>query len=213
MDLWAFQEVKVDVDGLAPLTALLPPGPWWGVAAVVNGEEAQAIVSRWPITAVAVWPLKSAGPKRRAALVATVDAPGGPVAVVCVDVGPTWLDPNAGGDAAAESLVERLREELPTGPALVLGDFNTAGNLWRLRPSGADARRLRGVMASADFVPCEAASGGGLSGITYRGGLLRLALDHAFVRGLAVLDAAPFVAAEGSDHLPLVVRLQWRRND
>ena len=210
VDIWAFQEVNVDADGLAPLAELLPPGPWWGVGAVVNGTEAQAIVSRWPITAATVWPLKSTGPKRRAALVATVDAPGGPVAVVCVDVGPTWLDPAAGGDLAAASLVARLREELPDGPAVVMGDFNTAGNLWRLRSSGADARRLRKVMASVGFFPCEAASGGA---ITYRGGLLRLTLDHAFARGLTVLDAAPSRRARGSDHLPLVVGLGRRGND
>ena len=213
VDLWAFQEVRVDADGLAPLAELLPPGKWWGVCAVVNGTEAQAVVSRWPITAATAWPLTSTGPKRRVALVATVETPGWPITVVCVDVGPTWLDPTAGGDAAAASLAARLREELPDGPAVVLGDFNTAGNLWRLRSSAADARRLRATMVAAGFVPCEAASGGGLNRITYRGGILRLTLDHAFAHGLTVLDAAPFRRARGSDHLPLVVRLGRRGND
>ena len=212
VNLWALQEVKVEDNDLRPLTDLLPPGGWHGVAAMVNRAEAQAVLSRWPITSTQVWPLGTVGGKRRVALVAQTDAPGGPVTVVCVDIGPSWLDRRAGGDAALDQLIARLRD-LPAGRAVVMGDFNSAGNLWRLRSSGADAAHIQAAMRGAGFAPCEAASGTSSRRITYRGGPFRLALDHAFTRGFDNPTAAPFADATGSDHLPLVVRPGRAGND
>lgn len=233
VDVWALQEVPVprpggdretDADARhrqafrESLEKCLPPGVWHVRAVAVNpiapggggACEGQVIASRLPIRDAAVWPLGGAG-KRRAALVAFIGdgrddtdaavAAAAPVAVVNTDHEPSFFSPAAGNDAQVRRLLAHLARR--GGPAVVVGDFNPTGLLWRLRSHPADVAQLRGAMRRGGFAAAPHADDA-----TFHAFPSSLRLDHLFLRDLHWLDGGVALAARGSDHRPVWCRVR-----
>ena len=217
VDVWILQEVPLPPPGepLQPtvdkLRALLPAGEWHGVVARMNpaddkkqlGWEGQATLSRFPIGEAQLWRLEASGPKRRRALVAPVESPIGSLQVVNTDHEASFLDPGDGSSKQVTGLISQLRRG-GNGPAVVGGDFNSAGNAFRMRTSTKDVDRIINAMASANFVPlperpdAEAAP-------TYKFWFAGVQLDHLFSRGLECVEWDSPVTS-GSKH-----RAVWAR--
>ncbi|HYO09960.1 MAG TPA: endonuclease/exonuclease/phosphatase family protein [Tepidisphaeraceae bacterium] len=198
------------------MARILPPGTWHLRAVAVNSTgggggrgggrrpggwtcEGQVVASRLPIRGSAVWELGGEG-KRRVALAAFIDHPrAGDVAVVNTDHEP-GLFSSAPGPAGNDAQVARLLDHLSRcdRPAIVAGDFNPTGLLWRLRTHGRHVARLVRAMADAGL----STTGHGDT-VTFRSGPAAMRLDHIFLRDLRWVAGGVATTARGSDHLPV----------
>ena len=198
--VWCQQEVP-HADG-REIESILPPGAWHVAAIPVNPDpkrhawEAQVIASRFPIERVDVWPLDDRGAKRRVALAAQIDVGGHPVLVVNTDHEPSMLAWRDGNTLQARQLAERVRA-CGSEIVIVAGDFNCAGNLFRLRGNTANVRHVDHTLAGAGLTPLAT------SGPTFRSGLLRSRLDRIYARGLNLIGGAVAASSRGSDHFPV----------
>ncbi len=217
IDVWLFQEVPVPPLGepLQPtidkLRALLPVGDWQGVVARMNpddvdgnGWEGQATLSRLPISGDAqLWPLETSGPKRRRALSVIVETSVGLVQIVNTDHEVSFLDPTYGNQKQTSSLVARLRRNAEQ-PAIVGGDFNSAGNAFRWRTSTKDVSQIVDELDGAGFSPLPDRANA-QAAPTYKLLFAGVQIDHLFSRKLDCLEWESPVAS-GSDHRPVWAR-------
>ncbi len=214
---WALQEVHVSYETArrkacpSDLAATLPAGRWYGACAALNPlgastdeYEAQLILSRWPISAVEVWELDHDSGKRRVAVAATLDTPGGEILFVNADLQPSFFGLGHGSRMGARSLARRLAAHRAQR-VIVAGDFNTTGNLWRLAGNTADVATLEHVMRAAG---CAAMPPKDRFTETFRAGWLVLRLDHVFIRGVDCERWNVDDRATGSDHFPLWCQLR-----
>jgi endonuclease/exonuclease/phosphatase family metal-dependent hydrolase len=205
--VWCLQEVPYAGD--RELESILPPGAWHVAVIPVNRDakrrqwESQVIASRFPIGRVGVWPLDDRGAKRRVALAAQIDVGGRTVRVVNTDHEPSMLAWRDGNTLQAQRLAERVRtcsEEF----VIVAGDFNCAGNLFRLRGNTANVRHVDHTLAGAGLTPLATTEP------TFRSGLLRSRLDRIYARGMQPVAGAIASASRGSDHFPVWGRFAFR---
>jgi endonuclease/exonuclease/phosphatase (EEP) superfamily protein YafD len=90
---------------------------------------------------------------------------------------------------------------------IVGGDFNTCGNLWRLRSSAADAARAHRLLSQTGLAPALDST----AEPTFFAGVVRGRLDDLYVRALAVENARICRESRGSDHRPLACEVRLRR--
>jgi endonuclease/exonuclease/phosphatase family metal-dependent hydrolase len=205
--VWCLQEVPYADD--RQIESILPPGTWHVAVIPVNHDakrrawEAQVIASRFPLKLVDVWPLDDHGAKRRVALAAQIDVGGHPILVVNTDHEPSMLAWRDGNTLQARRLADRVRE-CGDKFIIVAGDFNCAGNLYRLRGNTAHVRLIDDTLARAGLAPLET------TGCTFRSGLVRSRLDRVYARGMQPVAGAVAVASSGSDHFPVRVRFAFR---
>jgi endonuclease/exonuclease/phosphatase family metal-dependent hydrolase len=215
---WAFQEVRTTAadeaaGSPATLRDVLPPGTWHVAWVPLNrlrgGEfEGQAIASRFPIRSAEVWPLPTRGgaAKRRVALAATLNVDGTDVLFVNTDHELSIFSADHGNARQTRGLLEHLGRagnDGGAGPAVVAGDFNTAGCVPRLLSAPQERAQLRRAMAGARFVPAVPDRVP-----TFHAGPYSAALDHVFVRGLTVMESGVDDRARGSDHRPVWCRVE-----
>ena len=165
--------------------------------------ESQVIASRFPIERVDVWPLDDRGAKRRVALTARIDVAGRTVLVVNTDHEPSMFAWRDGNRRQARRLADRVWA-CGNEFVIVAGDFNCAGNLFRLRGNTANVRHVDHALAGAGLTPLAT------TGPTYRSGLIRSRLDRIYARGLNLIDGAVATTSRGSDHFPVWGRLAFR---
>lgn len=101
-----------------------------------GGEYGNALLSRWPVLGIEAVPLPGEG-EPRAALVARVGLPPGPVRVVVTHLGLSA----AAREAQAAALAAWLARE-PDAPTVLLGDLNAEPEAPELRPLAAALRPL-----------------------------------------------------------------------
>jgi endonuclease/exonuclease/phosphatase family metal-dependent hydrolase len=210
VSIWAFQEVRGWSDGSLParLVDVLPPGRWHVAWMPLNplrelnstDWEGQAVVSRYPIRLIEAWELQPEG-KRRFALAAYVEIGGADVLVVSTDHQPSLFSLRRENIRQAQQLTTYLADH-GSKPAIVTGDFNTAGCIPRLVSSRQDRQELRRLMSDAGFTPASSDVHA-----TFKSGLYDAVLDHIFVRGLKHTASNVHDAATGSDHRPVWCRL------
>jgi endonuclease/exonuclease/phosphatase (EEP) superfamily protein YafD len=166
--------------------------------------EGQATLSRLPIVGDAqLWRLETSGPKRRRALVVSVETSLGRVDIVNTDHEMSFLDPTQGSRKQVTGLISHLRRH--EAPLMVVGgDFNSAGNAFRMQTSTRDVNRIVDAMAAADFKPLPARADAEAAP-TYKFLFAGVQLDHLFSRGLECTDWDSPITA-GSDH-----RAVWAR--
>jgi len=212
-DVWLLQEVRLprakgpsgSTATSGELRALFDDPGWHFAVARVNpidsraasDVEAQVIASRLPILRAEAWPLASASTRRRVALAAWLDVGGSELLVVNTDHEPGFLSLAATQDGHRRDLVAHLEHYRGT-PTIVGGDFNTVGNVWRLRTSRADARAARRALAQAGFAAAVA-----LPAATFSAGIVDGWLDHLFASGVRVDGGGVASAARTSDHRPI----------
>jgi len=198
--VWCLQEVPYADD--REIKSILPPGAWHVAVIPVNCDarrsewEAQVIASRFPLKRVDVWPLDDRGPKRRVALAAEIDVGGHHILVVNTDHEPsmlTWRDRNT---LQAQRLAERVRT-CGDKIVIVVGDFNCAGNLVRLRGNTVSVRLIDHTLAGGGLAPLP------MTGSTFRCGLLRSRLDRIYARGVRPVTGAVAANSRGSNHFPV----------
>jgi endonuclease/exonuclease/phosphatase family metal-dependent hydrolase len=214
VNVWAFQEVKARLDGqgatdsaqvppelIHNFTAILPSGTWYGVYVPLNQRdglwEGQAIVSRWPIAKVDVWPLERTGRKRRIALCAWLDTPLGNIPFINTDHETAWagIGPDDRAKQVASLVLKLTRETPPAG--IVVGDFNTSGD-WLGMGAKREIAALVESMDKAGFIPARPDP----DAITFHAGLLDLSLDHVFLKNMSC-DHQEIYRGKGSDHFPV----------
>ena len=170
-----------------------------------GGDYGVALLSRWPIRSDTLIPLSVTAPPGRSAegreqrgvLVAEVDAPGGPVAVLN-----THLD--ASGEdlwrtqeiATVLRVAEMVRER--GMPLLVGGDLNA-------RPQSA----IHGELRAAGFRDAWPECGDG-DGFTFPVATLDRRIDYLYLTGAARCHSARVLPRDASDHRALLVRLRLR---
>lgn len=184
---------EMDAEGTATIAGALGLHHVYYPIAFRRGQQmGNAILSRWPIVEDHKLILPHPSPmhgQRRLAVGATIDAPGGSVAVYVVHVC-TAVQSLRGRLEQLARVLEDAEARHPRGrPVIVGGDFNTfePWSVARVREGFAFLgyqHATRTVDATADY---------------FFGTLL---LDHVFVRGLEVLDAGA-VPTDASDHRAL----------
>jgi endonuclease/exonuclease/phosphatase family metal-dependent hydrolase len=177
------------------------PGAMWAMSAPAHrpaGEYGIALLSRYPVQRWQEIPLPAlrpsfsllvpllrqrlrVGEEPRAAVVAHLDSPLGPLAVVNTHL--TWIP--GSGVRQLQAITAVMAGE--PGPVLLTGDLNMWGSL---------PRRITGYRSLADH-------------LTYPGAQPTRQLDHVLLRGggLRVLTSRA-VRLPVSDHLALVVDLE-----
>jgi endonuclease/exonuclease/phosphatase (EEP) superfamily protein YafD len=194
----------------AVVPLLPPPQAQWHLAtAAVNpidrssgDAEAQVIASRYPLNRAEISPLAPESRRRRYALAATISVGGREILVVNTDHEPGYFGLVPTQDRHLARLAETL--DARNDPIVIVGgDFNTCGNLWRLRTTTADARRASHVMRTIGFEP-------GVATAYHSFGRwpMQMCLDHLFVRGAGVIEGSTSESARGSDHRPVWARVQ-----
>ncbi|WP_240803617.1 endonuclease/exonuclease/phosphatase family protein [Streptomyces sp. A0592] len=129
---------------------------------------------------------------------ATVETPGGPVAVFATHLASVRVTPDAGfttarRNDAARKLAAAVRAE-PLARVVVMGDFNGTAEDSALRP-------VTSQMASAQH---EAGAG---FGFTWPARFPMVRIDQILVKGMSVTSAWT-LPATGSDHLPVAASLR-----
>jgi len=217
-DVWFFQELRLPPsrgnDIPAAVKDLLPAGAWNVLVVRVNrvytldeDDEAQAIVTRLPITRCEVWPLgrnESKRERRRCAVAAWTRWGRRELLLVNTDHAPGYFALASGGghEPHLHALIDRLAHVTDT-PILVGGDFNTCGNFWRLRSSSADANAAHRFMRTAGFTPALDSTEP-----TLFAGVVRGRTDDLYTRALDTSEPLVHLAARGSDHRPLACRIR-----
>ena len=169
-----------------------------------GGEYGIAILSRWPVTRDTVLPLPVEPPQKRsggameprAALVATVRAPGGDVTVVNTHLDAsrveTWRRQEVQRVAAATATLRTTRARV-----LVGGDFNSEPG------SGAQEDARQGGLRDA-WTMC-----GRGDALTYPADSAVKRIDYLYLTGDASCTEAMVPRTTASDHRPLVVQVNW----
>jgi endonuclease/exonuclease/phosphatase family metal-dependent hydrolase len=169
-----------------------------------GGDYGVALLSRWPIQRDTLVPLAVTAPpgravgdrEQRGVLLAVIDAPGGPLAVL-----------NTHLDASGEDLwrvqeiatVLRVARTAQSGmPLLIGGDFNA-------RPESAVHEALRGAGCGAAW---EGGGVGDASTLPAAAPVRRI--DYLYFTGETRCLSARVLPGEASDHRALLVRLRLR---
>ncbi|MFK0203392.1 endonuclease/exonuclease/phosphatase family protein [Streptomyces lavendulae] len=129
---------------------------------------------------------------------ATVETPGGPVAVFAAHLASVRVTPAAGfttaqRNDAARKLAEAVRAE-PLARVVVMGDFNGTAEDSALRPVTSRLTSAQGE-AGAGF------------GFTWPAAFPMVRIDQILVKGMGVTSAWT-LPATGSDHLPVAASLR-----
>ena len=150
-----------------------------------RGSYGNAVLTRWPVTAVRRLEIGVIGREPRAVLDTDIEIAGADVRVVVTHFGLR----NSERRLQTEMLVRMLRTR-DEGPTIVLGDFNE----WA--PIGHTLRRLHAVLGRSRGVP------------SFPSRLPMLALDRIWVRPAASLVGLRAhrsrLASVASDHLPVL---------
>lgn len=210
VDVWCLQEVRIDAraDAEAVIDAvddLLPPGRWHVAAIPLNrlrerasdDWESQVIASRFPLTDVTVANTEDRpGAKRRVMLSAAIQVGAQPIRIVNVDHEPSYF--SFTDHSRRQSLAAATALSLADGvPTVVADDFNTAGNLWRLRGNENTVASLDALMSQTSFRPAMATTD------TFRRGWASLCLDRIYTSGVTVTRAGVQKSAVASNHRPV----------
>lgn len=160
-----------------------------------SGGFGNAVLSRWPIVEdhKVILPHPSpANGERRIAVMATIDAPFGPLVAVSLHTETPWMPLRGRLEQLATVLADVERRYDPVRTRVVIGgDMNTP-EPHGTRRIAALFRRHAYLYASHDVGPTA----------DYYFGFV--VLDYVFVRGLRVRDAGAR-ATEASDHRPIFV--------
>lgn len=168
-----------------------------------GGDYGVALLSRWPIRRDTLVPLAVAAPpgrtvegrEQRGVLVAEVEAPGGPLAVLT-----THLDASGEDVWRVQEIATVLRvareEETRGMPLLLGGDFNS-------RPESA----VHGEMRGAGFRDAWGECGEG-SELTFPAAVPERRIDYLYLTGETSCQSAQVLPSDASDHRPVLVRLR-----
>lgn len=170
-----------------------------------GGDYGIALLSRWPIRRDTLIPLAVTAPpgrtaegrEQRGVLVAVVDAPGGPLAVLN-----THLDHTGDDVWRLQEIAGVLREAQTVRaagvPLLVGGDLNAL-------PDSPVHRELRAAGFRDPWAQC-----GTGDGMTFPAGAPARRIDYLYLAGGARCVEARVLPSDASDHRPLLVRLRVR---
>ncbi|HEY0037100.1 MAG TPA: endonuclease/exonuclease/phosphatase family protein [Longimicrobium sp.] len=170
-----------------------------------GGDFGVALLSRWPIRRDTLIPLLVTTPpgrttgnrEQRGVLVAVVDAPGGPIAVLNTHLDHTGDDVWRMQEIATVLQVSRTAVE-PGMPVLIGGDLNA-------RPENAVHEQLR----RAGFRDAWEGCGAG-DAMTFPASAPDRRIDYLYVDGTTRCESAQVLASDASDHRPLLFRLRLR---
>jgi endonuclease/exonuclease/phosphatase family metal-dependent hydrolase len=170
-----------------------------------GGDYGVALLSRWPIRRDTLVPLLVTAPpgrttgdrEQRGVLVAVVDAPGGPLAVLNTHLDHTGDDVWRMQEIATVLQVSRTAVE-PGMPVLIGGDLNA-------RPESPVHEQLRGAGFGDAWEGCGAGDA-----MTFPASAPDRRIDYLYVDGGTRCESARVLASDASDHRPLVFRLRLR---
>ncbi|MFF0216086.1 endonuclease/exonuclease/phosphatase family protein [Streptomyces vinaceus] len=150
--------------------------------------------SRYPMNGVEAVPIM---PWTRAVR-ATVETPGGPVAVFAAHLASVRVTPDAGfttarRNDAARNLAAAVRAE-PLARVVVMGDFNGTAEDSALRP------------VTSQLTSAQSEAGAGF-GFTWPAAFPMVRIDQILVKGMRTTSAWT-LPATGSDHLPVAASLR-----
>jgi endonuclease/exonuclease/phosphatase family metal-dependent hydrolase len=197
-DVIALQEVLRTHDGDDPLEALCDGmGMHLAFAATrmhKRGELGNAILSRFPISAISVLDISYSRIERRGALAAQFDTPAGKLGLVATHL----------------SLVDRTRHrqvqelldhpQLNSGPAVLVGDMNA----WRRCRA---SQNLEDTLHRHNNVKWPS---------TFPAARPILALDRIYAKGVDIVEVNAhdtMASRRASDHLPVTARVQISKDD
>jgi endonuclease/exonuclease/phosphatase family metal-dependent hydrolase len=207
-DVVALQELDVhrprsgNVDQAAEIAARLGASVAFGLACDFGdgGHYGNAVLSRWPIDRAHTHALPVSRGLRcepRSLVAATVETPRGPLRAWCTHLGVRGHEREAQGHTLLSHVASALGES--GAPMVLLGDLNAGVETPLVRELAThlvDVRRRTSARTA-----------------TFPAILPMFSLDHAFVSSpLVVRDVRVVrssIAAAASDHLPLVVTLEW----
>ncbi|HEX2077738.1 MAG TPA: endonuclease/exonuclease/phosphatase family protein, partial [Longimicrobium sp.] len=167
-----------------------------------GGDYGIALLSRWPIRRDTLIPLTVAAPpggtaegrEQRGVLLAVVDAPGGPLAVLNTHLDHTGQDVWRMQEIAG---VLRVAATMDAGlPVLLGGDLNA-------RPESPIHQELR----AAGFRDAWPECGSG-DAMTFPAAAPDRRIDYLYLAGETRCLEARVLASDASDHRPLLVRLR-----
>lgn len=170
-----------------------------------GGDYGVAVLSRWPIRRDTLVPLLVTAPpgrttdnrEQRGVLVAVVDAPGGPLAVLNTHLDHTGDDVWRMQEIATVLQVSRTAVE-PGVPVLIGGDLNA-------RPESPVHQQLRGAGFRDAWEGCGAGDA-----MTFPASAPDRRIDYLYVAGATRCESARVLASDASDHRPLLFRLRLR---
>jgi endonuclease/exonuclease/phosphatase family metal-dependent hydrolase len=170
-----------------------------------GGDFGIALLSRWPIQRDTLIPLLVTAPpgrttegrEQRGVLLAVVDAPGGPLAVLT-----THLDHTGEDVWRLQEIATVLRAARTAGeqgmPILIGGDLNA-------RPESAVHGELRGAGFRDAWEGCGAGDA-----MTFPAHAPDRRIDYLYVSGETRCVTAEVLPGQASDHRPLLFRLRLR---
>jgi endonuclease/exonuclease/phosphatase family metal-dependent hydrolase len=169
-----------------------------------GGDYGIALLSRWPIRRDTLIPLTVTAPpgrttegrEQRGVLLALVNAPGGPLAVLNTHLDASgedvWRAQEIGGVLQAAATVE------PGVPLIVGGDLNA-------RPESPIHQRMGGAGFRDAWPECGAGDG-----MTFPVNAPARRIDYLYLGGRVRCVDARVLADYSSDHRPLLVRVRLR---
>jgi endonuclease/exonuclease/phosphatase family metal-dependent hydrolase len=168
-----------------------------------GGDYGVALLSRWPIQRDTLIPLAVTAPpgrtaegrEQRGVLLAVVDAPGGPLAVLNTHLDHTGEDLWRVQEIATVLRVARTAESREM-PLLIGGDFNA-------RPESAVHAELR----DAGFRDAWEGCGAG-DEMTFPAGAPDRRIDYLYIAGDTRCEGARVLPSQASDHRPVLFRLR-----
>jgi endonuclease/exonuclease/phosphatase family metal-dependent hydrolase len=174
-----------------------------------GGEYGVAILSRWPVVRHAAVPLPVDPPQPRSggattprtALIAHVDAPGGPLVLVDTHIDASRDDRWRRQEAARlVALVDSLVRHAPAGTTVLLGgDMNSEPASAVQATLVAAAGPMRDAWADCGLAPDDTAAR------SYPARAPTKRIDYLYLTGAARCRSARVVADSASDHRPVVV--------
>jgi endonuclease/exonuclease/phosphatase family metal-dependent hydrolase len=197
-DVIALQEVLRTGDSNDPLEALCESmGMHLAFAATrmhKRGELGNAILSRFPITAISVLDISHSRIERRGALAAQFDTPAGRLGLIATHLSLV--------DRTRHRQVEELLDhpQLNSGPAVLLGDMNA----WRRCRA---SKSLEHTLHRHNNVKWPS---------TFPAARPILALDRIYAKGVDIVGVSAHDTAasrRASDHLPVTARVQISKDD
>ena len=170
-----------------------------------GGDFGLALLSRWPIRRDTLVPLTVTAPpsrtvegrEQRGVLLAVVDAPGGPLAVLDTHLDHTGEDLWRVQEIATVLGVARMAEKQGM-PLLIGGDLNA-------RPESAIHEQLR----NAGFRDAWDGCGTG-DAMTFPASAPDRRIDYLYVAGGVRCQSAQVLPSQASDHRPVLFRLRLR---
>ncbi|MFC0409622.1 endonuclease/exonuclease/phosphatase family protein [Roseomonas elaeocarpi] len=150
-----------------------------------DGAYGHMLISRWPITDAAVHDISCPGREPRAAIAATVQAPGGPLRVIAAHFG------LRGGERRFQATKLAALAKATDLPVLAMGDFNEWS--WRGAVDGALLSVMPGRTRQRTFPVARP--------------LFSLDRIYARPRGLLRRSWTDAAAREASDHLPVLAEI------